>query len=133
VTATPLERTLMALDRLRLAGIDADTQTAGFALALLDARAEARAIVRAGLMPLLDGYADDAEFLADVACADCGWTRADAARCEGCNATGCRCEITASRDLCDRYSGGDLCEECIAVYTCSGRCPDCDPPDPRDH
>jgi hypothetical protein len=80
-----------------------------------------------------DGYGSDAEFLADVSCAECGWTREDAARCEGCNVLGCRCLVVASRDLCDRYSGGDLCEDCIPTYTCAGRCPDCDPPDPRDH
>lgn len=75
-----------------------------------------------------------AAFVDDVTCTDCRDTRLDAAsrRCEGCGVTGCECVVIPTRNLCDRWSGGDLCEDCAATYTCNGRCPDCDPPDPRD-
>ncbi len=93
----------------------------------VDLRSGATRMNRSG-----DGWADDGEFLDNVECADCGEGRQDQRRCDACSVEGCRCEITPSRELCDRWSGGDLCQDCADTYTCAGRCPDCDPPDPRD-
>lgn len=78
-----------------------------------------------------DGYKDkdDAEFLADVACFDCGEGKDEARECEDCGVVSC---CVSRFDCAGGYEpdGLLLCPDCTPSH---GGCPECDPADPRDH
>lgn len=69
----------------------------------------------------------NADYLDSVTCADCGYTRGDARRCDSCGTVQC-CVRTFTCDA-GGPDGADLCPGCTPSHR---GCPECDPPDAGD-
>lgn len=92
------------------AGVAEDTTTAAIA--------EMR---EAGV--LIDGFADNAEYLDNVVCAECDKGREESGKaCDGCGVRDC----TVTLFDCSYAPEADLCSDCMPEHR---GCPECDPPD----
>lgn len=87
------------------------------------ARDQARPVTELPLDPDRDGWADAAEFHANMVCDGCGDFAADARTCEPCGTRGCYCIMATDGDLCGWE--GDACRDCAAELGCRGLCPEC--------
>jgi nicotinamidase/pyrazinamidase len=75
----------------------------------------------------IDGFTDNAEYLDNVACADCDKSREESEKaCDGCGVRDC---TVTSLDCSYAPGSPDLCDECMPSHRV---CPECDPPERDD-
>lgn len=77
-------------------------------------------------------HAEHGLFLCDPLAPTEGIASLELGRCDACSTPHLYDDLLEPHQLCPDWTGGDLCADCAKTMTCNGRCPECDPPDPKD-